>query len=99
MGGMTSLLTEKFSGARLIKALRLEGYAVERLNDNFERVFGLRMKAVRARARTLSFVEVLAGIAIACAIVLAYWRVGCRRRASSGCSSAYVGCLVMAGRA
>ncbi len=97
MGGMTSLLTEKFSGARLIKALRLEGYAIERLNDNFERVFGLRMKAVRARARTLSFLEVFAGIAIASAIVLAYWRVGADA-GGLGLFAAYVGCLVLAGQ-
>ena len=32
MGGMTSRLTEKFAGARLIKAFRLEDYATERLN-------------------------------------------------------------------
>jgi subfamily B ATP-binding cassette protein MsbA len=97
MGGMTSLLTEKFSGARLIKALRLEGYAIDRLNDNFERVFGLRMKAVRARARTLSFLEVFAGVAIAAAIVLAYWRIGADA-SGLGMFAAYVGCLVLAGQ-
>jgi subfamily B ATP-binding cassette protein MsbA len=97
VGGMTSLLTEKFSGARLIKALRLEGYAVQRLNENFERVFGLRMKAVSARARVLSLIEALAGIAIACAIALAYWRVGADL-SKVGTFVAYVGCLVMAGQ-
>jgi subfamily B ATP-binding cassette protein MsbA len=97
MGGMTSLLTEKFSGARLIKALRLEDYATERLNANFERVFGLRMKAVRARARVLSLIEAVAGIAIACAIALAYWRVGADV-SKLGLFVAYVGCLVLAGQ-
>jgi len=97
LGGMTSLLTEKFSGARLIKALRLEAYAVQRLNENFERVFGLRMKAVHARARVLSLLEALAGIAIACAIALAYWRVGADIN-KVGMFVAYVGCLVMAGQ-
>ncbi len=97
LGGMTSLLTEKFSGARLIKALRLEAYAVERLNANFERVFGLRMKAVHARARTLSLIEVLAGLVIAGAIVLAYWRVGADL-SKVGMFVAYVGCLVIAGQ-
>jgi ATP-binding cassette, subfamily B, bacterial MsbA len=97
IGSMTSLLTEKFSGARLIKALRLEAYAVERLNANFERVFGLRMKAVHARARTLSLIEVLAGLVIAGAIVLAYWRVGADL-SKVGLFVAYVGCLVIAGQ-
>ena len=97
LGGMTSLLTEKFSGARLIKALRLEAYAIDRLNANFERVFGLRMKAVHARARTLSLVEVLAGLVIAGAIALAYWRVGADL-SKVGMLVAYVGCLVIAGQ-
>jgi len=97
LGGMTSLLTEKFSGARLIKALRLEAYAIGRLNENFERVFGLRMKAVHARARTLSLIEVLAGIAIAGTIALAYWRVGADL-SKVGMFAAYVGCLIMAGQ-
>jgi subfamily B ATP-binding cassette protein MsbA len=97
LGGMTSLLTEKFAGARLIKALRLEAYAVERLNANFDRVFGLRMKAVHARARTLSLIEGLAGLVIAGAIVLAYWRVGADL-SLVGTFVAYVGCLVIAGQ-
>ena len=50
MGSMTSRLTENFAGARLIKAFRLESYAIDRLNQNFEQVFRLRMKSVRARA-------------------------------------------------
>src|SRR5262249_22533954 len=64
VGSMTSRLTETFSGARLIKAFRLESYAVQRLDRNFEQVFRLRIKAVRARAIVLSLLEVLAGIAI-----------------------------------
>ena len=75
LGGMTSRLTEKLSGARLIKAFRLEGYATERLNESFEQVFRLRMKAVRARARVASILEALAGLAIAVAIAFAYWRI------------------------
>jgi len=51
MGSMTSRLTETFAGARLIKAFRLESYAVGRLDQNFEQVFRLRMKSVRARVR------------------------------------------------
>jgi subfamily B ATP-binding cassette protein MsbA len=97
IGGTTSLLTEKLSGARLIKALRLEAYAVERLNANFERVLGLRMKAVHARARTLSLVEVLAGLVIAGAIVLAYWRAGADL-GKVGLIVSYIGCLVLAGQ-
>ncbi|HEX5998960.1 MAG TPA: ABC transporter ATP-binding protein [Hyphomicrobiaceae bacterium] len=95
MGSMTSRLTETFSGARLIKAFRLESYAVQRLDTNFEQVFRLRMKAVRARAAALSLMEVLGGIAVAATIAFAYWRI------SSGISTdgdfmAYVACLLLA---
>jgi subfamily B ATP-binding cassette protein MsbA len=75
LGDMTSRLTEKLAGARLIKAFRLEGYAIERLNRNFEQVFELRMKAVRARGRMGPALEALAGIAIAGVVAFAYWRI------------------------
>ena len=75
VGGVTSQLTEKLSGARLIKAFRLEEYAAQRVNENFEQVFQLRMKAVRARARVGPVLEALAGLAVAGAIAFAYWRI------------------------
>jgi subfamily B ATP-binding cassette protein MsbA len=75
LGGVTSRLTEKLSGARLIKAFRLEDYAARRLNENFEQVFQLRMKAVRTRARVGPSMEALAGLAVAGVIALAYWRI------------------------
>ncbi len=72
---MTSRLTEKLSGARLIKAFRLEDYAARRVNENFEQVFQLRMKAVRARARVGPLLEAVAGLTVAGAIAFAYWRI------------------------
>jgi subfamily B ATP-binding cassette protein MsbA len=95
VGSMTSRLTETFSGSRLIKAFRLEPYAVRRLDENFEQVFRLRQKSVRARAATLSLMEVLGGIAVASTIGFAYWRI------SSGINTegdfvAYVACLLIA---
>src|SRR5207244_4078671 len=75
VGDMTSRLTELLAGARLIKAFRLENYAIERLNGNFEQIFRLRMKAVRTRARMGPALEALAGIAIAGVIAFAYWRI------------------------
>ncbi|WP_367115897.1 ABC transporter ATP-binding protein [Hyphomicrobium sp.] len=75
LGGMTSLLTEKLSGARLIKSFRLEDYASDRLNKSFEHVYKLRMKAVMNRARIDPVLEALGGIAIAGVIALAYWRI------------------------
>jgi subfamily B ATP-binding cassette protein MsbA len=75
LGDTTSRLTEVFSGARLIKAFNLEGYAKQRLNQNFEHVYQLRMKSIRARARVGPLLEALAGFAVAGAIGLAYWRI------------------------
>jgi ATP-binding cassette, subfamily B, bacterial MsbA len=75
LGGMTSLLTEKLSGARLIKSFRLEDYAADRLNTSFEHVYRLRMKAVKNRARIDPMLEALGGMAIAGVIAFAYWRI------------------------
>lgn len=75
LGSVTSRLTEKVSGARLIKAFRLEDYAAQRVNENFEQVFQLRMKAVRARARVGPLLEAVAGLTVAGAIAFAYWRI------------------------
>jgi subfamily B ATP-binding cassette protein MsbA len=75
LGGMTSLLTEKLSAARLIKSFRLEDYAATRLNSSFEQVYKLRMKAVKNRARIDPLLEALGGIAVAGVIAFAYWRI------------------------
>ncbi len=75
LGDMTSMLTEKLSGARLIKTFRLEDYASGRVNKNFEQVFGLRMKAVRNRARLDPMLEAMGGVAVAGVVGLAYWRI------------------------
>jgi subfamily B ATP-binding cassette protein MsbA len=95
IGSMTSRLTETFSGARLIKAFRLEPYAVRRLDENFEQVFRLRIKSVKARAGVLSLLEVLAGVAVACTIAFAYWRIA-SGLSTEGDFVAYVSALLIA---
>jgi ATP-binding cassette, subfamily B, bacterial MsbA len=95
MGSMMSRLTETFSGARLIKAFRLEPYAVRRLDENFEQVLRLRLKAVRARAGVLALLEVLGGIAVAGTIAFAYWRIASGIN-TEGDFIAYVACLLIA---
>lgn len=75
LGDMTSLLTEKLSGARLIKTFRLESYASGRVDQSFDDVTALRLKAVRARARLDPLLEAFGGIAVAGVIALAYWRI------------------------
>jgi subfamily B ATP-binding cassette protein MsbA len=94
VGSMTSRLTETFSGSRLIKAFRLEPYAIGRLSENFEQVFRLRLKSVRARAATL-LLEVLGGIAVASTIGFAYWRIASGIN-TEGDFVAYVACLLIA---
>jgi subfamily B ATP-binding cassette protein MsbA len=72
---MTSLLSEKLSGARLIKTFRLEAYAADRLNQSFEEVYKLRLKAAANRARLDSLLEAVGGAAVAGVIWIAYWRI------------------------
>jgi subfamily B ATP-binding cassette protein MsbA len=75
LGDMTSLLTEKLSGARLIKSFRLEDYAESRLDHSFEQIFKLRLKTVKTRARMDPMLEALGGVAIAGVIAFAYLRI------------------------
>lgn len=75
LGDMTSLLTEKLSGARLIKSFRLEDYATGRLDTSFEHVFSLRLKAIKTRARLDPLLEALGGLAVAGVVALAYLRI------------------------
>jgi subfamily B ATP-binding cassette protein MsbA len=75
LGDMTSLLTEKLSGARLIKTFRLEQFAAHKVDQSFDHVTDLRLKAVRARARLDPLLEVFGGVAVAGVIGLAYWRI------------------------
>ena len=75
LGDMTSLLTEKLSGARLIKSFQLEDYAAERLDRSFDEIYALRMKAVRTRARMDPMLEALGGVAIAGVVAFAYLRI------------------------
>ena len=75
LGDMTSLLTEKLSGARLIKSFQLEDYAASKLSNSFEQVFRLRLKAVKTRARLDPLLEALGGLAVAGVVALAYLRI------------------------
>ncbi len=75
LGDMTSLLTDRLSGARLIKTFRLESYAAREVDRSFDDVQTLRLKAVRARARLDPLLEALGGIAVAGVIGVAYWRI------------------------
>jgi ATP-binding cassette, subfamily B, bacterial MsbA len=75
LGDSSSLLTEKLSGARLIKSYGLEAYASGQVHRSFEQLFSLRMKATRARARLDPMLEALGGLAVAGVIGFATWRI------------------------
>ncbi len=98
VGEMTAALTEKLAGARLIKTFRLEDYATRKLSENFEQIFKLRMKAVRAKARLGPMLEACAGLAIAGVIALATWRIS-TGISSTGDFMAFVTALLMAASA
>jgi ATP-binding cassette, subfamily B, bacterial MsbA len=95
LGNLTSLLTEKLSAARLIKTFRLEEYATTRVNNSFEHIFNLNLKAVRSRARLDPTLEVLGGLAVAGVIGLAYWRIS-GGNATVGDFMGFVSALLMA---
>ena len=75
MGSITALLSEKLAGARLIKTFRLEKYATDRVNQSFDEINRLKMKAVRSKAKLESMLEALGGVAVAGVLILAYWRI------------------------
>lgn len=95
VGDMTSSLTERLSGARLIKAFQLENHAEAKLNNHFEQIFILRMKAIKARARLGPMLEAFAGVAIAGVIALATWRIS-TGISSTGDFMAFVTALLLA---
>lgn len=95
LGDMTSLLTEKLSGVRLVKAFRLEDYAVGRMNQSFEQIYGLRMRAVKSRARLDPMLEALGGLAVAAVVALAAWRIS-SGYATIGDFMGFVSALLMA---
>jgi subfamily B ATP-binding cassette protein MsbA len=95
LGDMTARLTEKLSGARLIKTFRLEEFAASKLNQSFEQVYALRLKAARQRARLGPMLEAFAGLAIAGVIALASWRIS-TGIASTGTFMSFMTCLLLA---
>jgi ATP-binding cassette, subfamily B, bacterial MsbA len=97
-GEMTSRLSEKLGGARLVKTFRLEEYATAKLNQHFEQIFALRLKAVKTRARLGPILEAFAGLAIAGVIGLASWRIS-TGISSTGDFMAFMTCLLLAANA
>ena len=65
MGQLTTLLTQTFQGARLVKAYGMEAYEERRAALLFERIYRLIDRANRTRSRAGPMMEALGGAAIA----------------------------------
>ncbi|MGI9524099.1 MAG: ABC transporter ATP-binding protein [Hyphomicrobiaceae bacterium] len=95
VGDMLSLLTELLASSRLIKAFRLEDYAVGRLGHSFELLYALNYKGLKTRSRLNPALEALGGLAVAGVIGLAYWRIS-SGNATVGDFMGFVSALLLA---
>jgi ATP-binding cassette, subfamily B, bacterial MsbA len=69
VGQLTTLLSQTFQGARLVKAYGMEAYEEGRAKALFERLFGLIDRATRTRSAASPMMETLGGAAIAIVIL------------------------------
>src|SRR5271165_4145740 len=69
VGQLTTLLSQTFQGARLVKAYGMEGYEERRAKAIFERLFALIDRATRTRSAASPMMETLGGVAIAIVIL------------------------------
>jgi ATP-binding cassette, subfamily B, bacterial MsbA len=69
IGQLTTLLSQTFQGARLVKAYGMEGYEERRAAGLFERLYSLIDRATRTRSRASPMMETLGGAAIAVVIL------------------------------
>jgi subfamily B ATP-binding cassette protein MsbA len=65
LGNLTALLQETIQGNRIVKAFGMEQYELERFGAENRRLFGLYMKASRAKALIQPIMEMLAAFGIA----------------------------------
>ncbi|MDA9165517.1 ABC transporter ATP-binding protein/permease [Alphaproteobacteria bacterium] len=91
---VTSTLTEMLQGIRMVKSYNLEKIEIKRsenvLNELFKRMYNL----VIGRAKVLPILEILGGVAAACVIGLASYRVAIGEL-SPGSVVGYVTALLM----
>jgi ATP-binding cassette, subfamily B, bacterial MsbA len=69
IGQLTTMLSQTFQGARLVKAYGMEAYEERRAAGLFERLFALIDRATRTRSRASPMMETLGGAAIAVVIL------------------------------
>jgi ATP-binding cassette, subfamily B, bacterial MsbA len=65
LGTLTALLQETVQGNRIVKAFGMEEYEQRRFGEENHRLFGLYMKATRARASIQPIMEMLGALGVA----------------------------------
>jgi subfamily B ATP-binding cassette protein MsbA len=65
LGTLTALLQETVQGNRIVKAFGMEEYERRRFQEENRRLFGLYMKATRARASIQPIMEMLGAVGVA----------------------------------
>jgi subfamily B ATP-binding cassette protein MsbA len=65
LGTLTALLQETVQGNRIVKAFGMEEYERRRFHEENRRLFGLYMKATRARASIQPIMEMLGAVGVA----------------------------------
>ncbi len=75
LGGLTAFLQQSFTGVRMIKSYKLEGYETARAEGAFQNLYDTMMKAVRLRARVDPLMELTGGLAVAGVLAFGTWRV------------------------
>jgi subfamily B ATP-binding cassette protein MsbA len=73
-GRLTTILTESFESARVVKAYGMEAAEASRVRDSLNRRLKFIMKTIRAQSASTPATETLGGIAIALAIVYGGWQ-------------------------
>ena len=95
MGDLNSLLTESFSGARLVRTYGLEEYEKKRAAEGFEQKRKMNMRLIRNRARTDPLLEALGGLAAATVFGIIGYRIA-HGQASIGDVLAFIAVIATA---
>ena len=75
MGFITSLLQETISGNRIVKAFTMENYESRRFGAENDQFFRVAMKRQKIRALSSPVIELLAGLGMACVVLVGGYNV------------------------
>ena len=75
VGEVTSLLSEGFQSARIVKAYGLENYQAKRASDGFATRARLYLKVLKDKAAVDPILEITGGVALVGILALTAWRI------------------------